>query len=440
MKINPLQKNIQGAYIASDYLGWLFTQIGNSNHPRGVIPVAYRNSLRSLKTALTERNPVRSAGEVMASLNREVVSGVRPILENAVIYGSSYADRQLENLNITGNNRSEQDWGGLFAALNALDAVINKQKSEIMLLMMTGADQSRIIGDNSRVGALRPGDVISHATEYAASLLWDSFHKRIKTKARSQADRIKKVAVAAVDSRTTDCCLRVNGQVRGVDEPFHLSGSPRFSDEMDWSPFHHYCRTSVALHYPEYDDGITTDLQDQSKKELERREKSNTSKPQKIYSSSRIKPKVNKVFTPFELIDKWVNGSWYKIPTHMKFALKEEFGLDASVYMRYPKPIDSKLVNSMRPTIRAIYNSTQEYFKAQGIETVKVYRGIKTDTPILSVAESWTDNYSIANRFDGFGVMEMEVPVSRIFISYQCPDWHNGKYGQQLEYIILAED
>ncbi len=54
-------------------------------------------------------------------------------------------------------------------------------------------------------------------------------------------------------------------------QPFHLEGTPRFADELDWSPFHYYCRTSIALYLPEYDDGITARMQLSASTVLEER-------------------------------------------------------------------------------------------------------------------------------------------------------------------------
>jgi hypothetical protein len=58
----------------------------------------------------------------------------------------------------------------------------------------------------------------------------------------------KKQAIATVDEKTTDCCLRVHGQIQPLDKPFHLVGEPRFADKIDNPPFHWYCRTAQALY------------------------------------------------------------------------------------------------------------------------------------------------------------------------------------------------
>jgi hypothetical protein len=68
-----------------------------------------------------------------------------------------------------------------------------------------------------------------------------------------------KQAIAAIDERTTDCCLRVHGQVQPLDKPFELSGTPRFADKVQNPPFHLYCRTATALYRPEMEQtGLST--------------------------------------------------------------------------------------------------------------------------------------------------------------------------------------
>jgi hypothetical protein len=60
----------------------------------------------------------------------------------------------------------------------------------------------------------------------------------------------QKQAVAALDARTTDCCRRVNGQIQPLDEPFVLTGTPRYTDRAMHPPFHWGCRTVDTLYHP----------------------------------------------------------------------------------------------------------------------------------------------------------------------------------------------
>lgn len=63
--------------------------------------------------------------------------------------------------------------------------------------------------------------------------------------------------VAAQDHRTTDCYLRAHAQIVPFDGKFHLTGTPRFADYLEWTPFHNRCRSSVVLYLAMYDDGFT---------------------------------------------------------------------------------------------------------------------------------------------------------------------------------------
>jgi hypothetical protein len=58
----------------------------------------------------------------------------------------------------------------------------------------------------------------------------------------------KKQAIAAIDDRTTECCLRVHGQVQEMKAPFVLTGRPRFADRLQGPPFHWRCRTATTLY------------------------------------------------------------------------------------------------------------------------------------------------------------------------------------------------
>lgn len=66
-----------------------------------------------------------------------------------------------------------------------------------------------------------------------------------------QGRRYRKQAIAAIDGRTTVCCLKVHGQIVDLDQPFQLSGTPRYADRVQNPPFHHRCRTATSLYLEE---------------------------------------------------------------------------------------------------------------------------------------------------------------------------------------------
>jgi hypothetical protein len=122
-------------------------------------------------------------------------------------------------------------------------------------MILTNSDDAEILGDEERAGVLRASEIALTAGFWATALVWDAFD--YWTQSYSGGTTFQKQAVAALDNRTTECCLEVHGQVQPLDQPFKLTGTPRFADEVDWPAFHWNCRTSGVLYLPGYDDGIT---------------------------------------------------------------------------------------------------------------------------------------------------------------------------------------
>lgn len=88
----------------------------------------------------------------------------------------------------------------------------------------------------------------------------------------AQIPQVRKQAIAAIGKNTTDCCLRVHGQIQPVSEPFELVGEPRFADRIMHSPFHWNCRTAVAMYHPAFEESSpTAKMQAEAKAELARR-------------------------------------------------------------------------------------------------------------------------------------------------------------------------
>lgn len=90
-----------------------------------------------------------------------------------------------------------------------------------------------------------------------------------------QIPGLQKQAVAAISDKTTDCCLRVHGQVQPLDQPYRLTGEPRFADEMMYPAFHWNCRTASVAYHPDFERGsrmTTSGMVDAAKEELKGRQ------------------------------------------------------------------------------------------------------------------------------------------------------------------------
>jgi hypothetical protein len=256
--MNPLAQAIKSGVKANEMIGDLFARIGSKDHPRGIVTSAYRNARRAMVTALGEQSRVTAARDVMESLRGTIESDARLLFVEAQESGADESKRQLGFYGLSSpdvasvaNELSIQNQ----SALDAVLAVIDAQAAAIIAAIMTSHEDSQIIGDESRQGILRPGEVIQSAGFWATALVWDAFDHW--TRNYSGGVNFQKQAIAALDSRTTDCCLRVHAQVQPFNQPFHLTGFPRYADYVDWPGFHWHCRTSGVLYLPQFDDGLS---------------------------------------------------------------------------------------------------------------------------------------------------------------------------------------
>jgi hypothetical protein len=208
--------------------------------------------------ALNEANRLDAAAEVMAGLRSSLRADLRAEFRDMNLFGQREASRQMGFYGVQAEAQPYALSGQIDSALEAVISKVDGQSLTIKAMILTGADKAQIVGDESRTGALRPSDVVAAATFWAASLAWTGFD--YWSSQQSDGVKFKKQALAALDNRTTDCCLRVHGQIQPMDKPFILTGSPRYADEMDWPAFHSYCRTSGVLYLEEYDLGITERL------------------------------------------------------------------------------------------------------------------------------------------------------------------------------------
>jgi hypothetical protein len=73
-----------------------------------------------------------------------------------------------------------------------------------------------------------------------------------------------------------------------------------------------------------------------------------------------------------------------------------------------------------------------------GSGTVRLYRGVFNRVNVPSVMESWTSSKGTASgSFDGWDVLEADVPFEAIFVMYKSPDWKTTSHLSEHEYIVL---
>jgi len=246
-------------------LGELFGKLGTSEHPRGAMLTAYRTALRSLRGNLDNSLAVRDA---LTVLRRELQVAMTESLDMATEEAARAAREVLAANGLPQVAVQTQNGLTLEAWMQSVDDQIQKVHIAASTRML---DESALLGDAGHAGVLTPGPVIREGARYLTASSNHTYDEMMQ-QAVEEGEYFRQ-AVAAIDERTTDCCLQVHAQVVGLDEPFNLTGTPRFADEMEDPPFHWFCRTSVALvHRDQLEDELTQKMEKASKRELAFRE------------------------------------------------------------------------------------------------------------------------------------------------------------------------
>jgi len=144
-----------------------------------------------------------------------------------------------------------------------------------LMVFGMGSDVALVLGDDTRQGALRHSELTKAGANILTSMAIAAMVDSLRLEQRGE--QWDKQPIAAIDERTTDCCLRVHGQIQPMDGEFKLTGTPRFASRMQWSPFHEWCRTSIAM-VPRGQgaDDLTTQMVDAARAEIEAREETGT--------------------------------------------------------------------------------------------------------------------------------------------------------------------
>ena len=254
--MNPHEAAVKSALRTGDEVDRLIARLGTAVHPRGEILGAYRNAQRGVRAALDfgpgfQRD--MALQDALGGLRVAVRQTARESLSAAVAVGQEQAERQAAAWGLQGSGArgqgSEVDTAAMEAAwMGSVDG----QVSAALALAATGADEAEIVGDEGRAGVLRPAPVVAEGARWvagavtAAMVAWWAWVLRERGGERGREGWMHQ-AVAAIDERTTDCCLRVHGQVQPLDKPFRLTGTPRYADEKAHPPFHWYCRSGEAI-------------------------------------------------------------------------------------------------------------------------------------------------------------------------------------------------
>ncbi len=250
----------------------LFAQLGGTDAPRGRVMNSYRVARMALRGALSDWRMTR---DILNELRRAVYANVTEIFEQAQEVGTLQAIDDLGDFGLDFRVDDPREGMLLTSARISTLLPLEQQINNIQAQLLTGiADDSLILGDETRVGLLAPGAVLREGTRWITTLALAAYTNRVQAAAAKTKQEFKRQAVAALDARTTDCCLRVHGQVVGLEQDFNLTGTPRYASRLRNPPFHWYCRTATALLRAEQaDDDLTQEMLDAASAELDARER-----------------------------------------------------------------------------------------------------------------------------------------------------------------------
>lgn len=147
------------------------------------------------------------------------------------------------------------------------------------------------------------------------------------------------------------------------------------------------------------------------------------------------------------IVREWVHGSKRKTSVTVKLAMQAELGIGGVAYSRVKWNIDPAAVEAMRPVVRRMYEETQAALAQRRIDAITVYRGVKKRYPDgkdrRGTLESWSSSAEIELRFargNPDNVKIEDVTRERIFLFRNGPGWKDGRFGNQEEFVVMADE
>lgn len=259
--------SIRAAVRTNRELGKLFGRLGTAEHPRGAVLVAYRNARRAMRDVLRRRTLAMplEAREVMGGLKNGVRTAVDAMLDSAVVLGWQQAQAEAQVWEL----EPLMPFVDTVSMTEDIVGMVEQQERGILATLATGADPSLILGGDTTAGLLRPDAVEREGARWLTTAAGLALLGALAPGMQAAGDEWGKQSVAAIDDRTTECCLRVHGQVVPLDKQFHTTGTPAWAEWQNWSPFHWHCRTSVTIVLmSEADDDLTAMLLAQATAEI----------------------------------------------------------------------------------------------------------------------------------------------------------------------------
>lgn len=234
----------------------------------GALARAYQAALDGLEGVL---DAIR-ARRVITRLVEDVRLVLFQAITDAERIGSFRADKDLRALDLIRTIGVSAVAG---VAVDALMATATAQAQNAYAVIVTQPESK--LGDTVR-GLLTPNRIAPEVDRWIVATAGAGYREPVERAIAPEPSRYVRQAIAVIDERTTECCLRIHGQIAETDAPFQPSGDPwpsaqkyGFNANGD-TGFHWYCRTRwVLVARDEVDDAMTSNMRKAALFEFERR-------------------------------------------------------------------------------------------------------------------------------------------------------------------------
>lgn len=214
----------------------------------GLLLALYRDTFLRIPASIGTALLMRRAFDGLVNDVRGVIS---PVIDEASRGGFNAANAHYSNLrDALGYPRRHVAASEtlLKVGLDAVMAVVLFQRASAIAMLAQGrADMATLVGTDQRPGILNPTPVLQAASEQIVGVGQASMIQGL-TDLKVNPNLVLLQAVAAIDERTTPCCLAVHGQAVPIKGGlFHLTADPKYAEYMANPPFHRWCRTATAV-------------------------------------------------------------------------------------------------------------------------------------------------------------------------------------------------
>jgi len=233
--------------------------------------------------------------------------------------------------------------------------------------------------------------------------------------------------ITAGDDRLCPICESMDGQVRGLAEPFETPDG----EEVMGPPAHPMCRCAQGIteRQRQEERAASNECHDVNGQFCETG--GGTGSPGAVAKHPNERE-------GRKMVRGWVSDSNSKVGVTMKLAIREELGAKGAVFdpEKAAGRVSSKDLLEGRKGVRAIYDTTQETLIRSGIGSeIVLYRGIDKPRARRNVVESWTSDLNVARSF-GAHVMQITVRREQILAYHGSPIWSN-QHKHEKEFVVL---